>query len=368
MNQAQRRRLRTSCLLLLLPLLVAGTPRVSLATTGSTSTTATTGFSIKGLPSSSSALAGVALNVTVTAMTESGSVDPDYAGTIRFSSTALLALLPADYTFNPAVDHGTKDFLVTFQSLGQWELLIQDINIPTIYSNVSKIVVTPGPPARFTVDLDPATVAGAVHTVQVIPVDGAGNPTSYTGQVHFETTALRAELPPDTEINFVYDQPTPPQFPVTFFSAAPDPKTLTVTDVTQKISGSTATVVTAGPFDHVALSTTAPDPTPTCSEATLVLTAEDAWGNPVTAEPAATVTLCAPTGGSATFVKSTLDRSAYAEHLCRRAPWRAPHRWSGRTRCQRTSGSPSPAAPVSSSPASPLMRRSRSTSRRGSQP
>jgi hypothetical protein len=215
MNQAQRRRLRTSCLLLL-PLLVAGTPLVSLATTS-----------------------------------------------------------------------------------------------PTLYSNVSNVTVTPGPPVRFNVALDPATVAGTVYTLQVIPVDEAGNTTSYNGRVHFETTVLSARLPPDTDINFTPQQP-PPQFPVTFFSADPNPKTLTITDVTgQNLSKSVSTTVRAGPFARVALSTTAPDPAPTCSDTTLVLTAEDAWDNPVTDVPAATLTLCATSGSSATFVRSTLDRPTY---------------------------------------------------------
>jgi hypothetical protein len=311
MNQAQSRRLRTNCLLLL-PLLVAGTPLLSVAA-ASLPPTSTTHFALRGLTSDSSVLAGVALNVTVTAMTASGVVDPDYAGTIRFSSTAPRTLLPADYTFNPSVDRGTKDFLVTFQSYGLWELLAQDLSTPSIKSHVSSITVTPGPPVRFIVALDAATVAGTVYTLQVIPVDEAGNRTGYNGRVHFETTVLRAQLPPDTDVYFIPEETPLPQFPVTFSSAAPDPKTLTVTDVTgQSLSGSASTVVSAGPFAHVKLSTTAPDPAPTCSETTLVLKAEDAWGNPVTDVPATTVTLCAASGSSATFVRSTLERSAYS--------------------------------------------------------
>ncbi|PTL75764.1 hypothetical protein [Vitiosangium sp. GDMCC 1.1324] len=312
MNQAQSRRLRTNCLLLL-PLLVVGTPLLSLAATIPI-TTATTHFELRGLTTDASVLAGVALHVTVTAMTASGTVDPDYAGTIQFSSSASRALLPANYTFNPSVDRGTKEFLVTFQLPGQWDLLIQDVYTPALSSKVPRFTVTPGPPVRFTVVLDSATFAGTVYTLQVTPVDEAGTPTSYTGQVHFETTVLSARLPSDTDVSFNSEQPTPLLFPVTFFSAAPDPKTLTVTDVRQSLSGRASTVVGAGPFAHVALSTTVPDPTPTCSEATLVLTAEDAWGNPVTEMPTTPVTLCAASGSSATFVRSTLERSMSAKN------------------------------------------------------
>lgn len=311
MTQAQSRRLRTNCPLLLL-LLVAGTPLLSVAAT-SLPSTATTSFALEGVTTGSSVLAGVALRVTVTAKTATGTVDPDYAGTIHFSSTAPRALLPAPYTFNPSVDRGSKQFLVTFQSYGLWELLVQDLNTPTIKSHVPSISVTPGPPVRFNVDLDPATVAGTGYTLRVLPVDASGNRTDYTGRVHFETTVLRAVLPPDTDVSFSADQVTPLEFPVTFFSAAPEPKTLTVTDVTgQNLTGSTSTVVNAGPFARVRLTTTAPDPTPTCSEATLLLKAEDAWDNPVTDVPAATVTLCSAPGSSVTFVSSTLERPAYS--------------------------------------------------------
>ncbi|OJT22341.1 hypothetical protein BO221_21340 [Archangium sp. Cb G35] len=312
MNQAQSRRLRTNCLLLLLPLLVAGTPLLSVAA-ASLPSTATASFAIEGLTTGSSVSAGVALRVTVTAMTASGAVDPGYAGTIRFSSTAPRALLPGNYTFNPSVDRGTKEFVVTFQSFGLWELLVQDIHIANIKSHVPSITVMPGPPVRFIVELDPATVAGTPYSLQVIPVDESGNRTSYTGRVHFETTVLRALLPPDTDFYFSPGETPLPEFSVTFSSAAPDPKTLTVTDVTgQNLTGSASTVVSAGPFARVKLSTTAPDPAPTCAKTTLVLTAEDAWDNPVTEIPATPVTLCTAPGSSATFVSSTLERPAYA--------------------------------------------------------
>ncbi|KFA94516.1 hypothetical protein Q664_02485 [Archangium violaceum Cb vi76] len=293
-------------------MLVVGTPLLSVAAT-ILPATATTHFALEGLSTGAPVPAGVALRVTVKAMTVSGTVDPEYAGTIRFSSTARRALLPADYTFNPSVDRGTKEFLVTLYSYGPCEVLVQDINTPAIKSHVPSISVEPGPPVRFNVALDSATVAGSTYTLQVLPVDEAGNRTHYTGRVHFETTVLRAALPPDTDVSFTAEQETPLEFPVAFSSAAPDPKTLTVTDVTgQKLSGSASTVVSAGPFSHVKLSTTAPDPAPTCSETTLVLEAVDAWDNPVTEVPTTPVTLCAASGSSAAFVKSTLERSAYS--------------------------------------------------------
>ena len=45
--------------------------------------------------------AGVALNVTVTALDSSNNTVSGYGGTIHLSSTDGQAVLPADYTFTP---------------------------------------------------------------------------------------------------------------------------------------------------------------------------------------------------------------------------------------------------------------------------
>ncbi|MFL5343732.1 MAG: hypothetical protein ACJ8AT_03020 [Hyalangium sp.] len=303
MNQAPSRRLRTHCLLLL-PLLLVSLPSASRAGTSTTT-------SLEALTVTPPVQAGIPFIVSVTARNLSG-VDTEYAGTLRFSSNAPRALLPSDYTFNPAVDHGTKTFLVTFQSLGQWDLLVQDVNVTTLSAKLSSVTVTPGPPVGFTVVLDSAVVAGTNYTFLVIPVDSAGNKTFYSGTLHFETSARLAQPPADT--SFTYDplqQPPPPPFPITFYSA--DPKvSLLVTDVRQGLSGSTLIAVRAGQFHHVELSTTAPEPTPTCSEATIVMTAEDLWDNPVPDVPATAVYLCEQVDRSASFVSTTLNPSTYS--------------------------------------------------------
>ncbi len=294
MNQAQSRRLRTRCFLLL-SLLLASTPRVSLASS------VTTGFEVSGL--ASPVPLGLPITVTVTAQSTSG-VDTGYAGTIRFSSTAPLALLPADYTFIPAVDHGTKTFLITFQSLGQWELLVQDVNTLTLYSSIPIISVTPGPPTHFAIEITGALIAGNSYSFTVIPLDAGNNRTSYTGKLHFATTVARATFQPDFDGTVDQQQ----QFPITFFSADPNPKTLTVTAPDNPLlTGSATIVVSANVFQHVELSTTAPTLAPTCTDTTIVMTAEDAWDNPVSLDPPSTVTLCAPSGRSASFVTTTLN-------------------------------------------------------------
>ena len=59
--------------------------------------------------------AGTAFSVTVTALQPNGAVDPNYRGTVHFTSTDPAALLPDDYTFT-AADAGTHTFLSTFET------------------------------------------------------------------------------------------------------------------------------------------------------------------------------------------------------------------------------------------------------------
>lgn len=302
MNQAQSRRFRMRSLLLLPLLLLVGLPSVS----GAMSST-TTGLELSPLPST--VQAGIAVSVTVTAKNASG-VDTAYAGTIKFNSNATRSVLPASYTFNPSVDHGVKTFFVTFLSPGPCNLQVEDLSA-SLSSPVSGVIVTTGPIAGFNIVLDPVVTAGVPYTFQVIPVDSAGNKVPYIGTLHFETSARLAQFPDDPPVIYDPQQQPPPQFSITFYSA--DPKvSLSVTSVREGFAGSTLTAVNAGAFHHVELSTTAPDPTPTCSEAAIVMTAEDAWDNPVPDAPTTPIKLCEQVDHSAIFISSTLTASAYS--------------------------------------------------------
>jgi uncharacterized delta-60 repeat protein len=68
-------------------------------------------FSVTGFPSSTTA--GVAGAITVTADEASGNLNPNYTGTVHFTSGDAKAVLPADYTFT-ADDAGVHTFTSAF--------------------------------------------------------------------------------------------------------------------------------------------------------------------------------------------------------------------------------------------------------------
>jgi len=64
------------------------------------------------------------VNITVTVLDNYGQILSDYTGTVRFTSNRSDIDLPADYTFDPAVDGGKHKFTdgITFQGLGYYQI------------------------------------------------------------------------------------------------------------------------------------------------------------------------------------------------------------------------------------------------------
>ncbi|MBI2547272.1 MAG: hypothetical protein HYW23_02390 [Candidatus Aenigmarchaeota archaeon] len=65
--------------------------------------------------------AGTPFQLTVTALDQNGNVKPDYTGTVKFSSSDPLAILPSDYTFQ-ASDNGVKTFTIKLKTEGSQEI------------------------------------------------------------------------------------------------------------------------------------------------------------------------------------------------------------------------------------------------------
>jgi lysophospholipase L1-like esterase len=79
-----------------------------------------------GLTVPTSAQAGQAFNVTVTLKDGSGNVATGYTGTVRFTSTDALAILPASYTFTGA-DAGAHTFSVTLLTPSNQTITVADV-------------------------------------------------------------------------------------------------------------------------------------------------------------------------------------------------------------------------------------------------
>jgi hypothetical protein len=145
--------------------------------------------------------AGVALNLTVTALDALGNTASGYRGTVHFtSSDPHPATLPADYTFTTA-DSGTHIFVdgVTLFTAGSPTVTATDTVTPAI-TGTAAWTVNPAPASRFGVVISAGLqTAGVAATLTVTALDAFGNTASpYRGTVHFTSSDPHpATLPAD---------------------------------------------------------------------------------------------------------------------------------------------------------------------------
>jgi hypothetical protein len=87
--------------------------------------------------------AGIAFTFTITVLDAYGNVATGYTGTIHFSSSDPLALLPANYTFTSGTgkDNGVHRFSATFKTTGTQSLTATDTVTSSITGKDSGITV-----------------------------------------------------------------------------------------------------------------------------------------------------------------------------------------------------------------------------------
>jgi hypothetical protein len=156
-------------------------------------------FLLSGL--SSSAIAGSALSLTVTAKDPYGNVATGYRGTMTFASSDSLATLPGSYPFS-ATDAGIHTFSLTFATAGSQSVTVTD-SAAGISAGQSGIAVSPAAPTGLAatavssgeIDLSWTAAAGATgYTVQRSP-DGstwANIGTAPAGATTYKDTGLSA--------------------------------------------------------------------------------------------------------------------------------------------------------------------------------
>jgi hypothetical protein len=108
----------------------------------------------------SSATAGTAFTITVSALTASNAADPNYRGTIHFTSSDTAAVLPADYLFTPA-DAGVHTFtnMVTLKTAGSKTITAAD-TAPSggATSGSATVTVSPGAANKLVFGQQPTNV------------------------------------------------------------------------------------------------------------------------------------------------------------------------------------------------------------------
>jgi uncharacterized delta-60 repeat protein len=150
-------------------------------------------FSVTGYPLSTTA--GVSGSITVTADDASGHLNPNYTGTVHFTSSDPQAVLPVDYTFT-AADQGMHTFNVTLKTAGVQSITVVD-TLSGMSGSETNITVNPAAASSFAVSGFPTTITqGTAGTFTVTAVDAYGNvATGYTGTVTFSSSDPLASLP-----------------------------------------------------------------------------------------------------------------------------------------------------------------------------
>lgn len=138
--------------------------------------------------------AGVPFSSKLTVSDAFGNGVKNYFGTVHFSTSAVSAGLPADYTFN-SVDSGVHTFSLTLNTSGNQSLAVTDVNNPLITASASG-TVNAAATSRLIASFPTTTTAGAAQPFTVTATDAFGNLTAgYNGTVRFSSSDAQAGLP-----------------------------------------------------------------------------------------------------------------------------------------------------------------------------
>jgi N-acetylneuraminic acid mutarotase len=234
---------------------------------------------VSGLPSS--ATAGVAQSITVTALDPFGNIASGYTGTVHFTSSDRRGALPANYTFT-AGDGGVRVFSpgVVLVTAGTQTVTATDTLTATLTNTSSAIKVSPAALNRFKVTAPAGSAAGAAFSITVTALDAFNNTvTGYVGTVHFTSTDGQAVLP------FNYTFTTADKGVHTFSKGVTlktaDRQSVTATDtVTNSVTGRALVAVTPAQASTFLLS--APSSVTHGVAFTFTITALDPYGNVAT--------------------------------------------------------------------------------------
>ncbi len=255
----------------------------------------------------STATAGTAFSITVTALAANNQTVTGYTGTVQLTSSDPAAGLPTAYTFTSA-DAGSHTFSITLKTAGSQTITATDTSSGSITGSAT-VTVSAAAVSGFQVTGFPSpATAGVAGTFTVTAVDSYGNPlTSYSGTVHFTSSDPKAILPANASITAGKGT-----FSATFETAGTESLTVTDTSHTTMTGTLTGILVNPGAATHLAFlhqPTTSPAGSAISPAVTVVEL--DAFNNVVTTDNSDQVSLALATnpadatltgGGPVTFV------------------------------------------------------------------
>ncbi len=218
-------------------------------------------------------------SITVKVYDAEGNLATGYRGTVQFSSSDSLAMLPAPYTFT-STDAGQHTFSVSLMTSGLQSITVTDESSQLVLGVFNFITVqsTGGDFLKVTGFPTPVT-AGTPENFTVSMVNSSGSPvTSYTGTVHFTSTDPQAVLP--ANYTFTSTDAGSHTFTATLDTAGL--RSIIATDAGNCISG-----VDSGIQVNAAAATSLvvygyPSPVPANTSERFLVTAYDPYGNVAT--------------------------------------------------------------------------------------
>ena len=151
---------------------VTATDTTTSSITGSTSILVTPGPTTRfAVSAPATATSGTAFNFTVTAADLSGNTTPAYSGTIQFSSTDGLAMLPA----NSTLTNGAATFSATLNTVGNRTITATDTVTNSIAGTSGTIAVSK-PSTTTNLALSAGTVTSGTPVTLTATVTAGGNP------------------------------------------------------------------------------------------------------------------------------------------------------------------------------------------------
>jgi hypothetical protein len=185
------------------------------------------------------ATAGKAVSVTVTALDQNNQIVTGYHGTVTFSSGDLHATLPAPYHFT-AADHGVHHFTLTLRSAGSIGVNVGDGN----GTGSDTITVTPAAANHFHLSVSSGASADTAFGLTVTALDPFQNvDTNYQGTVRFSSSVVAALASLPVNYSFQPSDQGQASFSVTLNRAGL--QTVTVTDTANAKLTATASVPVA---------------------------------------------------------------------------------------------------------------------------
>jgi hypothetical protein len=134
--------------------ITAGTSKTLTASDGTLTGATSNPFTVNPGPAAqfiisapTSAEAGSAVTVTVTALDKFGNTATGYTGTVKFSSSDPNAVLPSNYQF-AAGDKGVHSFSVIFQNTGSQTVTVTDTVTATITGSTPPVSIFAGTPVQ----------------------------------------------------------------------------------------------------------------------------------------------------------------------------------------------------------------------------